>query len=192
MTSYPTIQYNLTAYGGPEEGFLLDSAFQEVNITTGPYISRRWVLPRFYSSHLGEALFTWLASDHVSPSACYNPIGSTGTSLDNTWDYFVSGSQILSSGSWTSVHNPCQQHINSIDLSDDGNYLISSRHCYTLYFINGTTGEIIWQMGGANSSFTMEDGTNYSWQHHARWITKNDTYATITSVSYPFWGTISN
>lgn len=133
----------------------------------------------------GEALFTWLASDHVSPSECYNPIGSTGTSLDNTWDYFVSGSQTLSCVSWTSVHNPCQQHINSIDLSDDGNYLISSRHCYTLYFINGTTGDIIWQMGGANSSFTMGNGTNYSWQHHARWITKNDTYATITWVSYP-------
>ncbi|KAE9406703.1 hypothetical protein BT96DRAFT_987257 [Gymnopus androsaceus JB14] len=140
-TAYQPIEYDLSAFGGPATGYLSNSLFQEINITTG------------------EALFTWSAIDHVSPSECYSPIGSTGTSVSNLWDYF---------------------HINSIDLSDDGNYLVSSRHCYTIYFINGTTGDIIWQMGGMNSSFAMGDGANYSWQHHARWVTKNDTGATMT------------
>lgn len=26
----------------------------------------------------------------------------------------------------------------------------------------------------------MGDGANFSWQHHARWVTKNETYATMT------------
>ncbi|KAJ3818835.1 ASST-domain-containing protein [Lentinula raphanica] len=141
MTAYQTKQMDLSSYGGPSSGYISDSVFQEINITTG------------------EPLFTWHASDHVDPGECYNKIGSTGTSTSNTWDYF---------------------HINSIDVSEDGNFLISSRHCFTLYYINATNGDIIWRMGGAKSDFSMGDGASYSWQHHARWITKNDTYATIT------------
>ncbi|KIK53830.1 hypothetical protein GYMLUDRAFT_1024840 [Collybiopsis luxurians FD-317 M1] len=141
MTAYYTREANLSAYGGPETGYLFDSVLQELNITSG------------------EPLFTWYASDHVDPSECYNSIGTGGESADSPWDYF---------------------HINSIEKTDDGNYLISSRHCFTIYFLDGTTGEIIWRMGGANSSFAMGDGANYSWQHHPRWVTKNDTYATMT------------
>ncbi|GAW08167.1 hypothetical protein LENED_010213 [Lentinula edodes] len=141
MTAYYTREYDLSPYGGPSSGYLFDSVFQELNITSG------------------ETLFTWYASDHVDPSECYNAIGTGGGSTDEAWDYF---------------------HINAIEKTDDGNYLISSRHCFTIYYLNGSNGEIIWKMGGANSSFAMGDGANYSWQHHARWVNKNDTYATMT------------
>jgi len=142
MTAYYTREFDLSPVGGPAAGYILDSVFQEHNISSG------------------ETLFTWHASDHVDPSVCHNPLGDGGGSPTQAWDYF---------------------HINSIDpSSNDGNYLISSRHCFGLYFINGTSGDIIWQMGGDNSSFTMGNGTEYSWQHHARWVTKNDTYATMT------------
>ncbi|KAJ3986085.1 ASST-domain-containing protein [Lentinula detonsa] len=141
MTAYQTKQMDLSSYGGPSNGYISDSVFQEINVTTG------------------AALFTWHAIEHVDPSECYNELGSGGTSTSNAWDYF---------------------HINSIDVSEDGNFLISSRHCFTIYYINATNGDIIWQMGGAKSDFTMGDGASYSWQHHARWITKNDTYATLT------------
>ncbi|KAF9077620.1 ASST-domain-containing protein, partial [Rhodocollybia butyracea] len=131
MTSYPTLEFDLSPVGGPATGYILDSVFQEHNISSG------------------ETLFTWHASDHVDPSVCHNPLGGGGGSPSQAWDYF---------------------HINSIDpSSNDGNYLISSRHCFAVYFINGTSGDIIWQMGGDNSSFTMGNGTEYSWQHHARW-----------------------
>ncbi|KAF5358857.1 hypothetical protein D9757_012686 [Collybiopsis confluens] len=143
MTAYFTREANpsLTAYGGPESGYLFDSVLQELNITSG------------------EPLFTWYASDHVDPGECYNSIGTGGGSTDEAWDFF---------------------HINSIEKTEDGNFLISSRHYYTLYYLDGITGEIIWRIGGANSSFSMGDGANFSWQHHARWITRNESYATMT------------
>ncbi|KAF9068688.1 ASST-domain-containing protein [Rhodocollybia butyracea] len=143
MTAYHISEMNLTAYGGPSTGYILDSVFQEINITSG------------------ETLFTWYASENVSPSECHNPLGSGGNTTGSAWDYF---------------------HINSIDFDDDGNWLISSRYCFALYYIDGNTGDIIWRMGGTNSSFAMGPGADYRYQHHARWLTKNDTYATITWV----------
>ncbi|KAF5391737.1 hypothetical protein D9757_001826 [Collybiopsis confluens] len=139
MTAYQTKMMDLSPYGGLPEGFIADSVFQEVNITSG------------------EPLFTWYASEHVDPGECFGRPGLGGAY--GPWDYF---------------------HINSIDLSNDGNYLISSRYCFTLYYINATNGEIIWRLGGKNSSFAMGDGANYSYQHHARWIFQNDTYARLT------------
>ncbi|KIK63569.1 hypothetical protein GYMLUDRAFT_162867 [Collybiopsis luxurians FD-317 M1] len=139
MPAYQTKLMDLSPYGGLPDGYIADSVFQEINITTG------------------KPLFTWSASEHVDPGESYVTPGFGGAY--DPWDYF---------------------HINSIDPSDDGNYLISSRYCFTLYYINGTNGDIIWRMGGKNSSFAMGDGANFSYQHHARWIFKNDTYAVLT------------
>uniref|UniRef100_A0A0W0F7T0 ASST-domain-containing protein n=1 Tax=Moniliophthora roreri TaxID=221103 RepID=A0A0W0F7T0_MONRR len=102
----------------------------------------------------GKALFTWSFLDHVDPGDCYFPVASYGTETSNAWDYF---------------------HVNSIEKDDFGNYLISSRHCSTLYYLDGTNGNIIWRLGGHDSSFTMGTGTEFSFQHDARWISLNDT-----------------
>ncbi|KAJ3711412.1 ASST-domain-containing protein [Lentinula raphanica] len=141
MTAYPINALDLTSIDGPEEGFILDSAMQELNISSN------------------EPLFTWLASDHVNITECYNTPGTGGGSVSEAFDYF---------------------HMNSIEKDDEGNYLISSRHCWTVYYLDGTNGDILWKMGGKDSSFTMGSGTNFSWQHHARWVEKNDSYATMT------------
>ncbi|KAI3604433.1 hypothetical protein WG66_008194 [Moniliophthora roreri] len=74
-------------------------------------------------------------------------------------------------------------HVNSIEKDDFGNYLISSRHCSTLYYLDGTNGNIIWRLGGHDSSFTMGTGTEFSFQHDARWISLNDTAGRLRSVS---------
>ncbi|KAF5389188.1 hypothetical protein D9757_003417 [Collybiopsis confluens] len=95
----------------------------------------------------GKASFTWIASDHVDVNSCYASPGSSGTSEDNPWDFF---------------------HINSIDKDSAGNYLISSRHCHTLYYV-GPNGNVIWTIGGKNSSVTMNANTGFGWQHDARW-----------------------
>ncbi|KUO59685.1 hypothetical protein APF79_05955 [bacterium BRH_c32] len=53
-------------------------------------------------------------------------------------------------------------HINSIELTVDGNLLISSRNLNEITKINRQTGDIIWRLGGKNNQFTFigEDETN--------------------------------
>ncbi|KAL1761866.1 ASST-domain-containing protein [Schizophyllum commune] len=92
-----------------------------------------------------EVIFTWDSIDHVDPHDCYTV---PGASSDNPWDYF---------------------HINAVDKDGLGNYLVSSRHCHALFYIDHTSGAVIWRLGGKNSSFTMGANTNFSWQHDNRW-----------------------
>lgn len=113
LSAYNATQLDLTPYGGPVDGYILDGIFQEVDIATG------------------KGLFTWSALEHVNPSDCYVSPGSTG-SEESPWDYF---------------------HINSIEKSG-GNYLVSSRHCHAAYYIDGSNGDILWTLGGKNSTFT--------------------------------------
>ncbi|KAL0571284.1 hypothetical protein V5O48_010675 [Marasmius crinis-equi] len=148
MTAYPYKSMDLSPYGGPTSGWLMDSAAQEVNITS----------ERILRDFVGEALWTWRASEHEDPSNCY-PIGSNGKDVNNPWDFF---------------------HINSIEKDDDGNFLISSRHCSTIYYLSGADGHIIWRLGGVKTSFEMGDGTNFSFQHDARWLTKDQKNATMS------------
>ena len=46
-------------------------------------------------------------------------------------------------------------HINSVKLDTDGNLLVSSRHTWTVYKVNRTTGAIIWRLGGKKSDFAL-------------------------------------
>ncbi|KIW17244.1 hypothetical protein PV08_04435 [Exophiala spinifera] len=99
----------------------------------------------------GEVLFEWSSLEHVDPSEGYLPLNpgqaGAGYNSSDAWDYF---------------------HINSVDKDDQGNYLISARDANAAYKINGTTGEIIWQLSGKSSSFKMGDEVEFAFQHHAR------------------------
>ncbi|KAJ3854004.1 ASST-domain-containing protein [Lentinula lateritia] len=128
ITAYQPKTWDLSAFN-ITDGWLLDSIAQEVDPSTG------------------EAIFTWVASDHVDPNSCYASPGTTGTSSDNPWDYF---------------------HINAVNKDGAGNYLISSRHCHAIYNV-ASSGNIIWTLGGHNSTVTMNDGTTFAWQHDVRW-----------------------
>ncbi|KAJ3922382.1 ASST-domain-containing protein [Lentinula edodes] len=128
ITAYQPKTWDLSAFN-ITDGWLLDSIAQEVDPSTG------------------EAIFTWVASDHVDPDSCYASPGTTGTSADNPWDYF---------------------HINAVNKDGAGNYLISSRHCHAIYNV-ASSGNIIWTLGGHNSTVTMNDGTTFAWQHDVRW-----------------------
>ncbi|MBN1781920.1 aryl-sulfate sulfotransferase [bacterium] len=61
-------------------------------------------------------------------------------------------------------------HLNSIDVDDDGNLVISSRHMSEVTKINRQTGDIIWRLGGNHSDFTFVDDPldGFSGQHAAR------------------------
>ena len=60
-------------------------------------------------------------------------------------------------------------HGNAIELDNDGNIMISSRHMDEITKINRTTGEIIWRLGGENNQFTfVNDPIRFSYQHAIR------------------------
>ncbi|KAF3770061.1 hypothetical protein M406DRAFT_227814, partial [Cryphonectria parasitica EP155] len=95
----------------------------------------------------GELLFEWHASDHFAITDSLAPYEQ----YQGAWDFF---------------------HINSVDKDPlTGNYLVSSRYVCAVAYIDGTTGEVLWQVGGKNNSFEDLSGgkaTDFSWQHHAR------------------------
>ncbi|PNS19530.1 hypothetical protein CAC42_7374 [Sphaceloma murrayae] len=101
-----------------------------------------------------ERLFQWRASNFIDPVDTYAGPGvvSNGTDSGSAVDWF---------------------HINSIQKDHYGNFLVSSRHMHALYYVSGSTGNIIWTIGGKRNAFRDMSGgkaTNFAWQHHARWV----------------------
>ena len=91
----------------------------------------------------GKVLLEWHSLTDVALSESYLP---APTAAGTPYDYF---------------------HVNSASLDTDGNILVSSRHCWTVYKINRTTGAVIWRLGGKSSDFAMGPGTAFAWQHDA-------------------------
>jgi len=98
----------------------------------------------------GKVLFQWNAADHVPYSQSEQPLPASPSS---PWDWF---------------------HINAVKLDTDGNLLIDARNTWTAYKVNHHTGQIIWQLGGKASSFTLQAapgqtlnkaGDITAWQH---------------------------
>ena len=98
----------------------------------------------------GQVLFQWDSADHVPYRDSQAPLpGSAAV----PWDWF---------------------HINAVHLDTDGNLLIDARNTWTTYKVNIRTGQIIWELGGKQSSFTLKaapgqvldrDGEIFAWQH---------------------------
>ncbi|TGO38598.1 hypothetical protein BHYA_0071g00080 [Botrytis hyacinthi] len=104
----------------------------------------------------GWVRHTWNALDHFGLNESF----TTYVDEEWGWDWF---------------------HMNSLQKSREGNYLISSRHLRMIAYINGTDGSKIWQVGGHNNDFTDLSGgnaTNFAFQHHARFV--NDDLTEIT------------
>lgn len=111
----------------------------------------------------GAVLFQWGSLDHIPLTETYVPLGINpvvGDGLSNTtaWDYF---------------------HINSVDKSSQGDYLISARHTSGIYKISGKDGSVIWRLGGLNSTFHMAN-FNFSSQHDARFHKDNNTHTVLS------------
>ena len=95
-------------------------------------------------------LFQWDSAAHVPYADSYVPRPS---SPSMPWDWF---------------------HINAVHLDTDGNLLVGSRNTWTTFKVNRHTGQIMWQLGGRHSSFTLRadpgqvldrDGQIFAWQH---------------------------
>ena len=62
-------------------------------------------------------------------------------------------------------------HSNAVELDNDGNILLSSRHFDEITKINHQTGDIIWRFGGKRNQFTsINDPLKFSGQHDIRRI----------------------
>lgn len=102
--------------------------------------------------HTNKLVFFWDALEHIPLTDSYEP-ASNATSSNNIWDVY---------------------HLNSIGLTNDvKDILVSGRNTWTIYKINKEAGNIIWQLGGKQSSFTIEKGATFSWQHDARFLPNN-------------------
>lgn len=95
-----------------------------------------------------RTLFDYCPRHNVSYALSYLPTNGSAP-----WDWF---------------------HINAVAKDDLGNYLISSRHLHTLFYIDGHSREVLWRLGGKNSSFSG-NGTHFAWQHFARWLDDNSS-----------------
>ena len=89
----------------------------------------------------GEALFTWSAFDHI------------GVDLSVLDPADLSAKPI----NWT--------HGNAIDLGDDGNVILSFRNVNEVVKIDTQTGDVIWRLGGKNSSFNFENPSALPFRH---------------------------
>jgi hypothetical protein len=90
----------------------------------------------------GRLVREWRSLGHIAPAESYRAPSAT-------FDYL---------------------HVNSLDVLDDGNLLMSARHTWGLYKIDRTSGAVIWRMGGKHSDFQMGPGAQYAWQHDARQV----------------------
>jgi hypothetical protein len=97
-----------------------------------------------------NVIFQWRSWDHFKITDAMPDINL----LDSTIDYV---------------------HGNAIEVDNDGNFLLSSRHLDEITKINSTTGDIIWRLGGKNNQFTfINDTIGFSHQHAIRRIANGD------------------
>lgn len=108
----------------------------------------------------GEAIFQWRASEHVAWEEAYLDINEQADGMKGRpWDFY---------------------HINTVDKDPAGNYLVSGRFTRSIMCVSGTTGEILWRLGGKNNNFTDLSGgaaTTFAGQHDTQWA---DDFTAIT------------
>ncbi len=56
-------------------------------------------------------------------------------------------------------------HVNSIQLTGEGKFLVSMRDTWAAYLVDIDSGRIRWTLGGRDSSFKFGPGAGFEWQH---------------------------
>lgn len=106
----------------------------------------------------GRVLFQWDPLQHVHLQESYT-VPVTGL----TWDPY---------------------HVNSVDLDSSGNLLIGARNTWALYKVRRQTGGVYWHLGGKTSSFKLEPGVRFAYQHDAR-FQPNDNVSLFDDEAAP-------
>jgi EmrB/QacA subfamily drug resistance transporter len=93
-----------------------------------------------YDLKTGKLLRTWDALEHI-------PLGDSRATVPTNgfpWDAY---------------------HVNAVDLTNEGTFLVSMRNTWAAYLVNIETGKIEWTLGGRHSSFKFGPGADFQWQH---------------------------
>src|SRR3954464_11967731 len=121
-----------------------------------------------YDIKSGKLLHVWSADEHIPMADGYPPANPNSPVAYDPW------------------------HINSIDVSSDGAWLVSMRNTWAVYKIDPKSGQILWTLGGKRSSFAIPGDVAWAFQHDARWrpggqisIFDNDCCALIPQPSGP-------
>ena len=93
-----------------------------------------------YNLKTGKLLRNWDALDHIPLSESQATLPTNGF----PWDAY---------------------HVNSIDLTGNGTFLVSMRDTWAAYLVNIDSGKIEWTLGGKHSSFKFGPGAAFQWQH---------------------------
>ncbi len=96
-----------------------------------------------YNLRTGKLLLSWDALKHIPLTQSEATLPTNGF----PWDAY---------------------HINSIDISRPGKFLVSMRNTWAAYLVDAGTGRIEWTLGGRNSSFKFAPGAHFEWQHDVR------------------------
>jgi EmrB/QacA subfamily drug resistance transporter len=93
-----------------------------------------------YNLKTGKLLRTWDALEHIPPGDSYATVPTNGF----PWDTY---------------------HVNALELTGNGTFLVSMRNTWAAYLVNVATGKIEWTLGGKRSSFKFGPGAAFQWQH---------------------------
>ncbi len=93
-----------------------------------------------YNIKTGKLLRTWDALEHIPPGDSYATVPTNGF----PWDTY---------------------HVNALELTGHGTFLVSMRNTWAAYLVNIATGKIEWILGGKRSSFKLGPGAAFQWQH---------------------------
>jgi arylsulfotransferase ASST len=142
------------------QGTALITAYYPVywNATDVHLASRQTVLDAVVQEidiNTGLLLFQWDSLDHVPLTDTYEPLVK---SAGLPYDYL---------------------HVNSIQLENDGNLLISGRNTWAAYEVDHQTGQVVWTLGGKNSSYKLAPGVQFAFQHDVRLHIDSDPTVTM-------------
>jgi EmrB/QacA subfamily drug resistance transporter len=93
-----------------------------------------------YNLKTGKLLSSWDALDHIPLDDSYASVPTNGF----PWDAY---------------------HVNAIDVTGSGTFLVSMRNTWAAYMVNVDDGKIEWTLGGKRSSFKFGPGAAFQWQH---------------------------
>ncbi len=96
-----------------------------------------------YDLKTGRLLRSWDALEHIPLGDSYASVPTNGF----PWDAY---------------------HVNAIDLSGNGMFLVSMRNTWAAYLVDIDTGRIEWTLGGRHSSFKFGPGAAFQWQHDVK------------------------
>ncbi|MGA9285909.1 MAG: MFS transporter [Solirubrobacteraceae bacterium] len=108
-----------------------------------------------YNLKTGKLLSSWDALDHIPLEDSYASVPTNGF----PWDAY---------------------HVNSISLTDKGQFLVSMRNTWAAYLVDAASGRIEWTLGGKRSSFAFGKGAEFQWQHDVAFGVGGHSDSTVT------------